>query len=158
MKPIKEQAVEEAFVATLNSLVADRQRIMRNLEQTARAIIAQTPIKSVAELQRQIQAVDRQTVEVSNRRPVTAEDQALTAKLTDQAKQLREEITIAERMKGTHDLLNERVKEISKVIRLPYFEYHGDIFRSLVEKVIVKDKKTLRFIFKCGIELDHQTA
>lgn len=28
------------------------------------------------------------------------------------------------------------------------------MFRSLIEKVIVKDKKNLRFVFKCGIELD----
>jgi len=158
MKPIKEQAVEDAFVQTLNELVADRQRIMQNLDQSVRNIIQRTPLKNPAELEKQLKAVERQLYDISKHSPQTEEHQATTKKLIERQEQLREEIVIAERMKGTHDLLNERVKEIRQVIRLPYFEYRGDIFRSLIEKVIVKDKKTLRFIFKCGIEMNYQTA
>lgn len=158
MKPIKEQAVEEAFLKVLNELVADRQKIMANLDQSVRNIIERTPLKNPADLEKQLRTVELQLVEVGKHSPQTEEHQATTSKLLERQKQLLEEIGVAQRTKGTHDLLNERVKEIRKVIRLPYFEYHGDIFRSLIEKVIVKDKKTLRFIFKCGIEMNYQTA
>jgi len=158
MKPIKEQVVEEAFVQTLNELVADRQRIIANLEQSVKNIIERTPLKNPAELTKQLQAIDDQLIEVSQHSPQTQQHQETMRKLLERATQLREEITIAERMKGTHDILHQRVKEIRQVIRLPYIEYRGDMFRSLVEKVIIKDKKTLRFIFKCGIELNHAVA
>ncbi len=86
------------------------------------------------------------------------EDQATSKQFMENATVIREEIKVAERLKGTHDILHHRVKEIRQVIRLPYFEYRGDIFRNLVEKVIVKDKRNLRFIFKCGIEMDCKVA
>ena len=76
----------------------------------------------------------------------------------DKRKALIQEITIAERQKGTHDLLRTRVRELKSVLKLPYQEFTDDIFRSLIEKVIVKDKKTLRFVFKCGMEQDFQAA
>ncbi|MDR2202106.1 MAG: zinc ribbon domain-containing protein [Clostridiales bacterium] len=156
MKPIKEQTVEEAFVQTLNELVADKERMMTNLDQSVKTIIEATPPKDIKELEKQLLAVERKMVGINNEHLQSIEDQAKTKELVDKQDLLKPEITIAQQLNGKNDLLQQRVKEIRQVIRLPYSEYRGDIFRSLVKKVIVKDKKTLRFIFKCGIEMDCQ--
>jgi len=154
MKPVKEKAVEDAFVQTLNELVVGRERMMANLDQSVKKIIEATSPKDIRELEKQLLAVERKMVGIDNQNLQTNEDQAKTKELLEKQKLLREELDVAHRLKGKHELLHQRVKEIRQVTRLPYFEYRGDIFRSLVEKVIVKDKKTMRFIFKSGIEMD----
>lgn len=125
MKPIKEQVLEDALVQTLNEMVADKDRIMNNLERNISTIISNTPVKDVKELERQLQGVERKMVELSKHSPQTHEDQIKNAELMDKAVSLREEIAIAERHKDTHDMLHQRMKEIRQVIRLPYHEYQG---------------------------------
>jgi DNA invertase Pin-like site-specific DNA recombinase len=156
MKPIKEQTVQDAFVRTLNELVADRQNIMTNLELSIKNIISQTHLKDPTELEKQLFIAEQKMIDISSHSPQTDNDKAQTKHLIEQVKSIKEEMVIAERLKGSHNILNQRVKEIKQVIRLPYFEYNGDIFRSLVERVIVKNKRTLRFILKCGIEKECQ--
>ena len=158
MKPIKERVVEDAFVQVLNELVADKQRIIDNLERSVRAIITSNPIKDIREIENNLISIERQMIQISTRSPMTPQDQVEMQQLQQRATALREEITIAERLRGSHDMLKQRVREISQVIRLPYMQYSGDLFRSLVEKVVINGKKDLKFIFKCGIEMECQVA
>lgn len=98
--------------------------------------------------------IEQQIVEQSNYSQQTSEQQRKNQELLRRAITLREEIDISEKLKGTHDILKSRVAEISKILRLPFIEFRGDIFKSLIEKVVVNGKKSLKFIFKCGIERD----
>ena len=78
----------------------------------------------------------------------------VVGQLIDKTTQLREELKIAERLQGTHDLMKIRIQEIKEVLKLSYHQFDGSIFKSLIEKVVIKSKKEMRFIFKCGMEKD----
>jgi Rad3-related DNA helicase len=75
--------VEEAFVQTLNGLVADRQRIMANLDQSVRNIIERNPPKNIADLEKQLTATERQLIDANKVTPQTAESQAKTKQLME---------------------------------------------------------------------------
>lgn len=152
MRPIKEESIEKAFVQVLNGLVADRERIMNGLRQSIKIIIENNPIKDTEKLEQELEKTEKEMIELCNHTPQTSDDQRKNAELIRKAASLREEIEINEKMKGTHDRLKFRVAEIGKVLKLPFIEYNGNIFKSLIEKVVVNGKKSLKFIFKCGIE------
>jgi len=156
MRPIKEETVEKAFVEVLKELVLERERVMADLEQSIKIIIENNPIKDVEELEQKLIDIEQRLIELSEHRPQTKEDQVLNKELIREVTAVREEIEIAEKLKGTHEKLKQRVKEIGKVLKLPLIEYRGEIFRSLIEKIVVNGKKSLKFIFKCGIERDYQ--
>jgi hypothetical protein len=156
MKPIKETVAQEIFVGLLGYISANKDKILAKAEMLVREVIEKNPVKNTQELEKALTAVEKQLIEVGKRSPQTDADKEQTRQLMAKAKQLREEIAIAERMKGVHEMLKQRLKELRQIVRTAYTEFNDDVFRCLIEKVIVVDKMTLRFVLKCGVDIPYQ--
>jgi|GEM_PF-3022391 len=157
MKPVKERDVQDAFLRAFNKLVLDRTHVIDKLETDIKHMVESTPIKDERQLQRQLDIVEQQIIALGGKAR-TADWQTQNKALIDQAKELRGEIKVAQRLKGTNDLMFQRLKEIKTLLKMRLETFNADIFRSLVERVIVHGKGKLHFIFKCGLETTDQTA
>jgi len=53
-------------------------------------------------------------------------------------------------------IIDYLIKEIGKVLRTAYTEFNKEVFRTLVDKIIIKDKHNATYIFKCGIAVNQE--
>ncbi len=80
----------------------------------------------------------------------------MSAKLISEIKDLQEQISMVKNKQSNLSIISYRLKEIDKLLKGVYTEFSKELCKSLIEKIVIKDKHTATYVFKCGIALDQQ--
>jgi len=153
VKPIKESALERAFVATLNNLINNQEMLSDMLGTKIEEVLAGKVIDSRLLAEQLVEAQD-ELIRIS--REVPEGGQARAELLIEKIQSLQCEIELAQIDSATQDLTLMRLAEMKKLIKRPLEFFNVDIFTSLIDKVLItseNDKPSkLHFVFYCGIE------
>ena len=84
----------------------------------------------------------------------TIEEQTRSSQIITEIKDLKEKIEIAQKNTDNISIIDYRLKEIDKMLNGVYTVFDKDICKNLIDKIIIKDKHTATYVFKCGIALD----
>lgn len=155
MRPIKESSLEQGFVEALQLLTSRRTDILSKIKQNINTIIETPNLTTLESLVRQLEKSRKELLElsVSATKP-SIEQQENSIKLINEIKDLQEKIEIAKRNTDSISILEYRLTEIRKVLNGTYNEFNKELCKALIEKIVIKDKHTATYVFKCGIALE----
>ncbi len=157
MKPIKEVTLEQGFVEALQLLTSQRKDIIERVRQNINTVIEKPDFESLENMIESLENKQQELVLLSTRtsKPTEAES-AKSAQLVAEIKALQEQIQIAKHKTDNVSILQYRMKEIDKMLKGTYTTFDKNICKNLLEKIIIKDKHTATYIFKCGIAIDQE--
>ena len=155
MKPIKEVNLEQGFVEALQLLTSQRKDIIDRVKQNINTVINQENISTVEQLKTELENKQQELLKLATHtiKP-TAEQQAKSSQIVAEIKDLNERIDMVKNNTDNISIISYRLKEIDKMLNGVYTEFNKDICKNLVEKIIIKDKHTATYVFKCGIAID----
>ncbi len=159
MKPIKEENLEIGFLNALNQLTARKNDIMTRLKSNIETTISKPGVQSILDLktrlkdnQSKLLELNKKAVMQGNAKGFENEAQNLVEEIHD----IQEQLNTIKEKQDTINIIDYRIREISKVLKNVYTEFNKDVFRTLIDKVIIKDKHQATYIFKCGIAVDQE--
>jgi len=151
-KPIKEKVVEHAFVTALLEMHINKNEFISSLNQRVAHFTSTLPqTKSVEDLQKEVMEAEAKLVQISRRNKQADKDEG--QEIVAHVRRLRFEMEVAEKIKGAADFMAIKAKEIKQIIKLVHSDFNESVFRATVEKVIIRGKQELHFVFKCGLEM-----
>ena len=154
-KPIKEEDLEKGFMEALLLLTSQRKDIIEKVRQNVNTVIDQPNISSMEALVQSLENKQQELVKLSTSINKPTEDETRkSAQIVAEIKDIQEQIEIAKQKTDKVSILEYRMKEIDKMLRGTYTIFDKNICRNLLEKVVVKDKHMVTFVFKCGIAID----
>lgn len=153
---ILEDDIEKAFQMVLNELVGDMGSIKEILQKNVVEALGERDCNSGEQVLMQIQCLQTEMIDINRKKrsgEIAYETYVTRAReIADQVEVLEKqqrEIRAAEDNRITE---TKRIKDILETINevRPTDEFDGEIFRRLIDNVIIKDKR-LTFNFKVGI-------
>ncbi len=155
MKPIKEECLEQGFVEALQLLTSQRKDIIEKVKQNINTVIDKPDFESLDKMIETLENKQQELVLINTRtsKPTEAES-AKSAQIVAEIKALQEQIQMTKQKTDKVSILQYRIKEIEKMLKGTYTTFDKNICKNLLEKVIVKDKHNVTYIFKCGIAID----
>ncbi len=155
MKPIKENLLEQGFIEALQVLTSNRKDIIEKVKNNINTVINVPDIETLESMQNNLIKKQEELVNLTiNTSKATDDIQAKSSEIIAQIKDLKEKIEIAQKKTDNISIINYRIKEIDKVLNGVYTTFDKEICKNLIEKIIIKDKHTATYVFKCGIALD----
>ena len=155
MKPIKEVNLEQGFVEALQLLTSQRKDIIDRVKQNINTVINQENISTIEQLKTELENKQQELLKLATHtNKPTAEQQAKSSQIVAEIKDLNERIDMVKSNTDNISIISYRLKEIDKMLNGVYTEFNKDICKNLVEKIIIKDKHTATYVFKCGIAID----
>lgn len=154
--PIKETILEQAFVGALEQAAENREQMVADIKAQLEATIAGTAHLNMDDLQGKLEARQQELLDHNKAvrgGKVSPENVERGLALMDEIGTLRESVDIAEKAAEAACLLEYRLKMIDTALVMSFATFNADLFKMLIEKVIMIDKNTLRFIFKGGHEI-----
>lgn len=157
-KNISEESIKRAFVKCLNDLIGNYKDIKSVLEMSIGSVVLDYPSDKINQLDQKITICQTQMLELHKKKTNGIIDQndyanqgSKLANIIEDTK--REKASIEETYSKT-TILGKRVEEILKVLEglNPTEEFNEEIFRRLVEEIVVNERTKLTFKFKVGIE------
>lgn len=156
MTQVREETIQQAFVAALNSLVDDKEGFMETVIANINVIL-QTDLSPVnidklkdqyASKQKDLQTLMTQSV--------TSHDAALVARyeaLMAELEVLKGRIKDAEERRVTASMHRERSEELKAFLadKRPFEKFDDMVFRKLVQKAIIKEDE-VTFVFSDYLE------
>jgi len=158
-KPIKEAALEDAFVGAMAQAEKNKEDMISKVKGELEAAIAGTAHLNLDEMQVQLESKQQELLDLNKvaRGKVSTDQMERALVLMDEVTSLRENISIAEKAAEAACLLEYRLKMIDTALVMSFAKFNEDLFKMLIERVIQIDKTTLRFIFKGGFEIEQKT-
>lgn len=156
-RPIKEEALEEAFVRALNELIGDKERILEKLQSATVSEITDSCATAINEVNAEIEKLQEQMMELLMKR----NNGEITDKEYEQQSQqvgmkidqllMRKEEILSEQ--GKVQLASYRIEEVTKLLQTGKIleEFDRVMFKSLVRKITVLSNKEIEIEFECGI-------
>lgn len=160
MKPIKEKAVEDAFVQSLNHMVANRDKFINLLQDNIKEVLSQNRINDLGAIKKELRLKESEilqlTKQANTKQGVNSNEEQKALRIIEEIKNLQSNITKIEEAKETHNLLKIRLKELKQILNDTFETFNKDVFLALVDKILVITNKRIRFIFKCGIQIEQE--
>lgn len=158
-KPIKEKALEEAFVRALNRLMENSQEILDEVRLAAETEITDSCEAAVEEVQKQIEEAKNALATLLQKRSIgliTPEEyEAQSKKLKNDIDMLnfRKEATLTEQ--STMQLAEYRTAAVVDLLTNGTMlqEFDKVIFKSLVKRITVLNRQEIEIEFECGIKV-----
>ena len=156
-RPIKEEALEKAFVRALNELIGDREQILAQLQSATVSEITDSCAMAISEVDKDIEKLQDEMMELLTKR----NSGELTDKEYEQQSQqvemkidqllMRKEEILSEQ--GKVQLASYRIEEVTKLLQSGTIleEFDRVIFKSLVKKITALSNKEIEIEFECGI-------
>ena len=156
-RPIKEEALEKAFVRALNELIGDKERILEKLQSATMSEITDSCATAINEVNAEIEKLQEQMMELLMKR----NNGEITDKEYEQQSQqvgmkidqllMRKEEILSEQ--GKVQLASYRIEEVTKLLQTGKIleEFDRVMFKSLVRKITVLSNKEIEIEFECGI-------
>ena len=156
-RPIKEEALEKAFVRALNELIGDKERILEKLQSATVSEITDSCATAINEVNAEIEKLQEQMMELLMKR----NNGEITDKEYEQQSQqvgmkidqllMRKEEILSEQ--GKVQLASYRIEEVTKLLQTGKIleEFDRVMFKSLVRKITVLSNKEIEIEFECGI-------
>lgn len=156
-RPIKEEALEKAFVRALNELIGDKEQILEKLQSAIVSEITDSCATAINEVSAEIEKLQEQMMElltIRNNGEITDKEyehqsQQVGMKI-DQLLMRKEEILSEQ---GKVQLASYRIEEVTKLLQTGKIleEFDRVMFKSLVRKITVLSNKEIEIEFECGI-------
>lgn len=155
MKPIKESSLEQGFLEALQVLTSNRKDILTRVRENINTVVNKQDADTLANLLQSLELKQKELVKITTQaaKP-NEEEQTKTSQLITEIKDISEKIEMAKKNTDNISIISYRLKEIDKMLKGVYTEFNKDICKNLIEKIIIKDKHTATYIFKCGVALD----
>ena len=156
-RPIKEEALEKAFVRALNELIGDKEQILEKLQSATVSEITDSCATAINEVNAEIEKLQEQMMELLTKR----NNGEITDKEYEQQSQqvgikidqllMRKEEVLSEQ--GKVQLASYRIEEVTKLLQTGKIleEFDRVMFKSLVRKITVLSNKEIEIEFECGI-------
>lgn len=156
-RPIKEEALEKAFVRALNELIGDKEQILEKLQSATVSEITDSCATAINEVNAEIEKLQEQMMELLMKR----NNGEITDKEYEQQSQqvgmkidqllMRKEEILSEQ--GKVQLASYRIEEVTKLLQTGKIleEFDRVMFKSLVRKITVLSNKEIEIEFECGI-------
>lgn len=156
-RPIKEEALEKAFVRALNELIGDKEQILEKLQSATVSEITDSCATAINEVNAEIEKLQEQMMELLTKRnngditdkEYEQQSQQVGMKI-DQLLMRKEEILSEQ---GKVQLASYRIEEVTKLLQTGKIleEFDRVMFKSLVRKITVLSNKEIEIEFECGI-------
>lgn len=158
-KPIKETALEQAFIRALNRLIINKEEILDRLQTATASEISDSCATEIVDIDTAIETLQDEMMELLTKKSRGE----LTEKEYEQASQgigikidqqlMKKEELLAEQ--GKVQLASYRIEEIGKLLQTGQIlnEFDRVIFKSLVKKMKVISNKEIEIEFECGIKV-----
>lgn len=158
-KPIKETALEQAFIRALNRLIINKEEILGRLQTATASEISDSCTTEIVDIDTAIETLQDKMMELLTKKSRGE----LTEKEYEQASQdigikidqqlMKKEELLAEQ--GKVQLASYRIEEIGKLLQTGQIlnEFDRVIFKSLVKKMKVISNKEIEIEFECGIKV-----
>lgn len=160
MKPIKETAIEDAFVRAINEIVANKGNFIEQVLNNIKQVVKDTNLDDLVALKKEL---DKKQDELIQLNKISKQQQYVDDKTQEQALNLMDEITalnnnikLLNDKKETKDLLELKLKEMKKLISNIYENFDASVFKCLIAKILVITNKRITFIFKTGIQIEQE--
>jgi len=155
MKPIKESILEQGFVEALQILTSNRNDIVKKVKNNIDTMIQKPNIETLESMRLELASKQEELLKLTTKatKP-TIEEQTRSSQIITEIKDLKEKIEIAQKNTDNISIIDYRLKEIDKMLNGVYTVFDKDICKNLIDKIIIKDKHTATYVFKCGIALD----
>lgn len=158
VKSIQEQALKDAFVRAMNRVIGGKAVFLKQLKTNiSLAIMPNEPVMSMADITARLTAIEQERldlIDLSTSSDIKAyEEQFL--KLNNETVKLRQKIDNMGGEVSQKALAQERLQELcdfvgqSEVLTV----FDDEIFRRLVDRVIVHNSVEVVICFRCGVEL-----
>ena len=160
-KPIKETDLERAFIGALEQAEQNKTEMLTQVREQLEAVIAGTAHLKMDDLQEQLEAKQQELLDHNKSvrsGKVTAEHAERGLQLIADTATLRENIALVEKADQDKCLLEYRIKMLDAALVMSFATFNADLFRLLIDRVIMIDKNTLRFIFKGGWEIEQKLS
>ena len=153
---VREETLQRAFVAALNSLVDDKEGFVATVIANINVIL-QTELSPInIEKLRDQYASKQKELQTLMAQSVTSHDAALVARyetLMVELEELKGRIEKAEESRVTASMHRERSEELQTFLagKQPFEKFDDMIFRKLVQKAIIKEEE-VTFVFSDYLE------
>lgn len=161
-KPIKEKAIEDAFLHALNGLIEDREEILRELKTAVTGEITDACTEQIAEIDERIQKEQELLVnllkEKQEGRITQSEYDSRIRKPMFEIDELnlnRAQILTEQGKARLAEYRTEAVAELLKEGRI-LDEFDKTIFKNLVRRIKVVAEKEIEIEFECGIKVNQR--
>ena len=158
-KPIREDAIEKAFVRALNGLIENREEILDELQKAVVTQVSDSCESEVAQKDEEIRNTQNKIVDLlmdKNGGLITDkqyERQVQLLKFQIDELNLKKEIMLNEQ--GKVQLAEYRADAVTELLKTGKIldEFDKTIFKSLVRKIKVVADKEIEIEFECGIKV-----
>ena len=156
--PIKEILLEQAFIQCLQNIIGNKELFTRKLVQNISSTIDERDAMSTTEIDKLIADLQKDMLELNryNRDGIVtrAEYIAQYDKLAMELESMLEKRSMmmygAEQLNTVATSLEDMNDLLNSVTNIETF--NGGLMKSLVDKITVKSKHNIEFIFKCGLQ------
>ena len=161
MRPVKNKTLEKLFVKVFNRLLTDRSAITSHLnlikEENKSSICGVELMrinKEIDEVLKEehvmLELIEKDSID---KFILKAEHEAIIERIGDLRKRriskLQEIENQDKRLQRTDELIN-----ILDSTEMPIVEFDGDLFETIVDKLIVKERECIVFYFKNGMQME----
>lgn len=157
MKPIKEECLEIGFINAMNQLTSKKNELMNKLQSNIKSSIEKPQIGTIIDLKTRLKQLQEEILDLNKRAILQGNVKECEQKsevLLTEINDIQGQLEIVKNKQEDISIIDYRIKEIGKVLRSAYTEFNKEIFRTLIDKVLIKDKHNATFIFKCGIAVN----
>lgn len=157
-KGISEESIQRSFVKCLNDLIGNYQDIKSVLEMSVGSVILDYPTDKVNELEQKIDLCQSQILELHKKKTKGLIDDneygKQASRLANIIDEVKKEKDSLEDNYSKSTILSKRVEEILKTLDVlePTEEFDEEIFRRLIDSMVINDRTKITFKFKVGIE------
>ena len=158
MKPIKEECLEQGFLKAINKIVDNKEELLNMIVNNAREVIDQPNVYTINDLTENLSQKQEELVVLSQKYSIrpTEEQQNQVSNLIEEIRSIQEQMEIIRQKNNSICILDYRLNEIKTVLKGVYNTFHKDICKALLEKVVIKDKHSATYVFKCGIAIEQE--
>ena len=161
--PIKEADIEKTFVAALEKAAINKHDYIAKVKADIEAVIQGTSHLSVDTLQEKLEKAQQDLLTLNakykgNGKRITQEAVTEANRLMDEITQNKAQIKMCKDAEDEKSLLDYRLRMLDTALTMSFTKFNEDLFKALVDKIVVLDKNKLRFIFKSGIEIEQAVA
>jgi len=158
-KPIKEKALESAFLRALNGLIENSDEILEQIRAVAESEISDTCNDAVAEIEGEMDRCQDELMELLSKREtgqITENDydsMGNRCKIKMDELMLQKQTVLTEQSKMQH--AKYRIEAVTELLTSGKIlqEFDKGIFKSLVRKIKVLSEKEIEIEFECGIKV-----
>jgi len=158
-KPIKECALKKAFLKALNGLLENRENILERLYLTAMSQMSDSCERDIVEIDKEIQ---RRQTDIVNLLLAKNGGELSEDEYAEQLRKLQIQIDELNLKKGETlteqsnvQLIEHRTAAVKELLHTGKIldEFDSVIFKTLVRRIIVLNKKEIELEFECGIKV-----